>query len=413
MQRISRAGALFLLLIATGGLNAEEAGGAPIRLKSGRVPRIERARPPSGRFHSLVQFNAPPGAAERAALESRGARVVSYVPDNAWICSIPDGFDWPELGIAAAALIEPSNKLSPLVQEDSAVLVEFHADVEPSDARALLIGAGLQILEHPDLAPSTVMVRGPLASIEALAAYDEVAYILPASDQLIAGEPVVACLGGVQQTVPVASNLAARFGEGWDGPGLGQAELRYWLGLMPPTLDAAAAAGEIVRALNQWSSAAAIRFTPATAASSLRCIDIWFAQRDHGDGFRFDGRGGVLAHTFYPPPNAEPIAGDLHLDIEEPWRIGLDVDVYSVALHELGHALGLGHNDDPNSVMYPYYRRVNGLRPADITEIRKLYAATAGAAPPPPPPTPPRGHPPRHPPRRPRRPQTPSPHHSR
>lgn len=389
MRSIGLAGKLFLLLTAAGGLIAEEAAGPPIRLKSGRVPRVQRAPAYLGRFHFLLRFNVPPGLAERTALEARGARVVSYVPENTWICTIPDGFDWATLDLAEAVPIEPSNKLSSLVLDDSAVLVEFHSDVEPPLTRALIIGAGLEILDHPDLAPSTLMVHGDLAAIESLATLDEVAYILPASDQLIAGEPVVACLGGVQQTVPVAANLASRFGEGWDGPGLGKADLKYWLGPLTTALDQAAAA-EIARALDQWSAAAAIRFSPAAAPAALRSLDIWFANRDHGDGFRFDGRGGVLAHTFYPPPNAEPIAGDLHLDIEESWRIGLDVDLYSVVLHELGHALGLGHNDDPNSVMYPYYRRVNALRPADITEIRKLYAATAGAVTPPaiPPPAP-------------------------
>jgi len=54
----------------------------------------------------------------------------------------------------------------------------------------------------------------------------------------------------------------------------------------------------------------------------------------------------VLAHTFYPsPPNPEPIAGDVHLDDDEEWVIGSDlsvrsVDLFSVSLHELGHALG-------------------------------------------------------------------------
>jgi hypothetical protein len=287
------------------------------------------------------------------------------------------------LDLSHAAPLDPSNKLSPLILEDSPALVEFHSDVDPSEARNLLLRSGLEILEHPDLAPSTLMVRGPLPSIESLAGLDEVAYILPASDSLLAGEPVVACLGGTQSSVPAAANLAARFGEGWDGPGLGQARINYWLGPLSPALDPAAQRAEIARALDQWTSVAAIQFSTAGAAAQPRTLDIRFTERDHGDGFRFDGRGGALAHTFYPPPNAEPVAGDVHLDIEEPWRIGVDIDLFSVALHETGHALGLGHNDDPNSVMYPYYRRVNALRPADITEIRKLYATTAEAAPPP------------------------------
>ena len=42
------------------------------------------------------------------------------------------------------------------------------------------------------------------------------------------------------------------------------------------------------------------------------------------------------------PLNPEPIAGDMHFDNDESWRIGANLDVFSVALHETGHALGLG-----------------------------------------------------------------------
>jgi hypothetical protein len=44
-------------------------------------------------------------------------------------------------------------------------------------------------------------------------------------------------------------------------------------------------------------------------------------------------------------------------------------------LHEAGHALGLGHSDDPSSVMYPYYHLVAALTADDIAGIRRLYGA--------------------------------------
>src|ERR1035438_9677714 len=88
----------------------------------------------------------------------------------------------------------------------------------------------------------------------------------------------------------------------------------------------------------------------------------------------------------------------MHLDADEAWHSGADVDLYSVALHEAGHALGLGHSDRPGAVMYPYYRLSTGLTDDDIAGIRALYgsnvtpvpapAPTPTPAPAPPTPTP-------------------------
>jgi hypothetical protein len=49
--------------------------------------------------------------------------------------------------------------------------------------------------------------------------------------------------------------------------------------------------------------------------------------------------------------------------------------VFSVALHELGHSLGLAHSAEPMAVMYPVYGGpIQGLAPDDIAAIQQLYA---------------------------------------
>jgi len=113
-------------------------------------------------------------------------------------------------------------------------------------------------------------------------------------------------------------------------------------------------------------------------------VNVLFGAGAHGDGYPFDGPGGILAHTFYPaPPNPESIAGDMHFDDDETWRIGVNTDLFSAALHEVGHALGLGHSDNPNDVMYPYYKMATTLADGDKTAILTLYAAAQTTTTPP------------------------------
>lgn len=45
----------------------------------------------------------------------------------------------------------------------------------------------------------------------------------------------------------------------------------------------------------------------------------------------------------------------------------------SVAMHELGHALGLGHSSYTNSVMYPVDQGVSKLSEADLTGLKNIY----------------------------------------
>jgi hypothetical protein len=52
-------------------------------------------------------------------------------------------------------------------------------------------------------------------------------------------------------------------------------------------------------------------------------------------------------------------------------------DLFDVALHEAGHALGLGDSTDPNSVMYPQVNPNATLSPGDIANIQALYGTPA------------------------------------
>jgi hypothetical protein len=84
----------------------------------------------------------------------------------------------------------------------------------------------------------------------------------------------------------------------------------------------------------------------------------------------------------------------MHLDDDERWQIGANTDVYTVVLHEAGHALGLVHTDNPADIMYPYYRLGKQLSSGDIGIVQSLYGARATAPAQPSQPTPPPTQPP-------------------
>ena len=358
----------------------------PIHLKnwsrgSTRVApvRIFPKRRTPGRSHLLIQFAKAPGEEQIAALSRRGVVALSYVPDFAFFVSARDGADFEGLGLQWVGRLQPSEKISPELKGEIAsggnisIVAEFYPDVIDGEARTITNHVGLVTHDNPDVLPHHLLVSGSASQIMELAQWDEVSYIFPASQDLVGGNFVHGCAGALTSSGPVGQAIPL-VGDGWDGPGLGTASLKYAFVNLTAQAPADSVESEIGRAYAEWAKVVQVTFTPTTNSSGPDTIAVLFASGAHGDGYPFTS--GVLAHTFYPAGvNPEPIAGDEHFNNDESWKIGANVDVFSVALHETGHALGLGHSDNPADVMYPYYHIVTGLGPGDIAAIRQLYAA--------------------------------------
>lgn len=338
--------------------------------------------------HQIVQFDHSPGVDDLAALLLDGAQVSGALPDNAVVVSSPKGLSRRPGGATWIGRLEAQDKISPALAAESALtnasggtvlaIVEFHSDIDIAQQDVIEASLGATFFRPTQLLAQHVIVQTNAAGLAGLSERDEVAYMFPADPALLSGVDMSSCAGMLTTVGAVAQY--ANITHGWDLDADHMAHLGYFFGTMTTKVPAATAQSEILRALNEWANRLNVVFQPAASANAMRSIYIKFVSGAHGDSYAFTGTAGALAHTFYPVPlNSDPLAGDMHFNADEKWNTGSDYDIYSVALHEAGHALGLGHSDKPGDVMYPYYRRGMALSANDIGAAQVLYGAAGSA----------------------------------
>lgn len=359
-----------------------------IRLKNRQfVPdpgaAVELIQKPDGeRHHVLLQFNTMPTVEELAEWD---IIPLNYVPENAIMASVPNGFEWQSVPEARwLGQLEAADKISTAVSkefsttDEATLVVEAFSDVSGETLDALIGAADGTADIHPDLPEYIRLATISSAGMAQLAEAEEVAWLMPANERLINQAPVYYC-EGAQTAYGAVANFATR-GEGWDGPGQGTAHLTYHFVNGTPDIAGNDEHIEVERALAEWAKYADLTFTETNTPGLNNSLDILWAAGDHGDGDPFDGSGtaqsNTLAHAFFPsPPNDEPLAGDIHFDEAENWSVPGDIHQFTVALHEAGHALGLAHSDVPGAVMQAAYGDpVTGLHQDDIDGIRAMYA---------------------------------------
>eukprot|EP00794_Sanderia_malayensis_P004809 gene4809-5439_t len=178
---------------------------------------------------------------------------------------------------------------------------------------------------------------------------------------------------------PSKPNRAKRYvhqGSKWRKQKLTYKIMQYSLASNP--LAPADVKKTIASTLGKWMAVTNLDFVETTSDNAD--IRISFVRRRHGDPYEFDGRGGTLAHAFYPMNN-EGLSGDAHFDDDEHFtlRSASGTNFYWVALHEFGHSIGLEHSNKLGAVMYPWYQGYKGddpnLQHDDIVGIQSLYGA--------------------------------------
>lgn len=139
---------------------------------------------------------------------------------------------------------------------------------------------------------------------------------------------------------------------------------------------------EIDRAMQTWAAASGLTITRVSDDGSPQGI----AGSAQGDSRFGDIRIGAypmdaLGYTWYPSSSTR--GGDIELTTSHTFQIGSVYDLYSVVLHEAGHAVGLAHSDVSGAVMQvAAYSIFAGLHADDIAGIQVLYGPDGGTPPP-------------------------------
>jgi hypothetical protein len=147
----------------------------------------------------------------------------------------------------------------------------------------------------------------------------------------------------------------------------------------PRSVSSDAARDAVRAAFSTWAAVVPLEIREVGSPDGADVVVDWRPANDPDRSMI----GGVVAHADWPGACAVVTSSPpkpLHFDVtEHTWAVGAvagAVDIETIAVHEVGHLVGLRHSSDPTAVMYPTVKfnvTARTLQPGDLAAIASLY----------------------------------------